>query len=220
MKSWIAMVLLVCSAGWCSADTVVLMNGDEYRGSVSDRRTLNLNPLSLRSILISNGTGPDGPFDSMVFKTRDVRQVVLKAEGAKQIIDFEVLRAAAAGELDPEFYAEDADSNTVHSEHDPTPATSTNATQSSSSHHESGLGRNRALIVVVGGTAAIAIGLGIEFGSDEYNAVNYVLVAGGAALITYGIITSWRRRNVNRVGFLSVEPDITGGARVVAQFRF
>ena len=67
---------------------------------------------------------------------------------------------------------------------------------------------------------AIAVGLGIEFGSDEYNAVNYVLVAGGAALITYGVITSWRRRNVNRVGFLSVEPDITGGARVVARFRF
>ncbi|MCZ6765382.1 MAG: hypothetical protein O7D32_00480 [bacterium] len=220
MKSWITMMLLVFSAGWCSADTVVLMNGDEYRGSVSDRRTLNLNPLSLRSILISNGTGPDGPFDSMVFKTRDVRQVILVVEDAKQIIDFEVLRAAAAGELDPEFYAEDADSNTVHSERDPTPVASDSATQTSSGRYKSGLRTDRALVTVAGGAAAIAVGLGIEFGSDEYSAVNYVLVAGGAALITYGIITAWRRREADRVGFLSVEPDVTGGAHIVARFRF
>jgi hypothetical protein len=172
---WIKRVIVLAMlfhllGGQALADVVVLRDGKRHVGAVANREELRARPsvYSRISILLEESG------ELMRIDVNRVEYVILEDDGRKEVIDFYTASPS-----------EEANPPEVHSE--PIVLHSSAGTST---------------VLMMTGAAVASVGALIKFGeervtissqdvdySDEtYNALNYVMIVGGAALIMAGIL--------------------------------
>jgi hypothetical protein len=231
----IPVCLLVASmlASSAFADTVVLKSGERYSGSVSNKRILHLNPLSLAKITITDGNGPNGRFDMISFDARQVEKIIVESEGARNVINLEELRQQdyEASKPRDDFAPEpdDAAGEVLQVDGDEENPWGVGGAPEDDiwrreTHTEIGK------VMLATGVLSLGIGAIVKFGKDEnvpegnepdkeYNGFNYVLIVGGAALAAAGLIKIARDRRGRRFSWVELERGAIGDVLVCARWR-
>ncbi|NIO02207.1 MAG: hypothetical protein GTO42_08700 [Candidatus Latescibacteria bacterium] len=190
---WIAaLIVLSFTVSPCRADVIILKNGERYKGELNNRNTIQLNPLSVEKITILLEKVGSRESKLVTFDARDVDKIILEIFKAKQIIDLASLRQQSFAKTEKEgqqgdniqqgIPVEPPGESSLPEAGIPLKSEEVHATNIRSGEKKTGIA------LTGGGFLALSVGAVAGFGDDRHlNAVNYILIGVGAALMSYGI---------------------------------
>lgn len=203
----VAVLMLVAFCRAAAADTVILLNGDRFDGEVHDKKTLSLNPLSLKNITMSNARRAGATYEYITWEVRDVAMVIIEKTDAREVVDFTELRAQSFDGGEPDTLSDEAPATAepLPAGSDGVPVAGTTTESEESSRRGPWLvdvSPQTAWVMTGAGATMLVLGLAVKFGEEEdpdggepkdtYNAANLVFIAGGIALTTLGITSLFR----------------------------